>query len=346
MQTGVAGTGVVGLIRGGHPGKTVLLRADMDALKLQEDTGVSYHSQVPGVMHACGHDGHTAGLLGAAMILNECRAELRGNIKLVFQPAEEDEGGALPMIEAGVLMDPPMDAAFACHLWGTLQEGAVEVREGALMASPDTFEITLTGKGGHAGMPHLAIDPVVMAAQVIDQTQTVISRRKDPLEPAVISFTMIHGGNTHNVIPNQVKLGGTIRTFDAEVRRWIPQAMESVLRSVTEANGGSYSFQVNKKYPPLINDRAMTDLAERAAAKIVGTGNVRRRVHPNMGGEDFAYFAQAVPSSFFFVGIAPDEEKPVLHHHPRFQWDDRNLLDSMSILAQAAADYLAAADKP
>lgn len=340
VQTGIARTGVVALIRGAMPGKTVLLRADMDALRIQEAAAVEYRSQTEGMMHACGHDGHIAGLLGAAMILNELKNEISGNIKLVFQPAEEEQGGALPMIEEGVLENPSVDAAFACHLWGTVQEGNVEVREGALMAAPDSFDITITGRGGHAAIPNQTIDPVIMATHVINQIQTVISRRKDPLVPAVISFTMIHGGDSYNVIPNEVKLGGTIRTFEPEIRNWIPQTMESIIESVTESFGGSYSFNVTRNYPPLINDGAMTSLVEHSAAKIVGSGNVHRRALPTMGGEDFAYFAQAVPSSFYFVGIAPDKKEPVIHHHPKFQWKDRNLMVSMQIMAQIAVDYL------
>lgn len=222
VQTGIAKTGVVGLIKGGKPGKTVLLRAGMDALKVNEAADVPYKSMVPGIMHACGHDGHTAGLLGAAMILNDIRDELEGNVKVLFQPAEEEDGGALPMIQEGVMENPKVNAAFGCHLWGNLPEGKVQFKKGGLMASPDAFDITIIGKGGHAAMPQLSIDPVVMAAQVIDQTQAVISRRKSPLVPAVISFTMVHGGEAYNVIPNKVELAGTIRTLDHETRKWIP----------------------------------------------------------------------------------------------------------------------------
>jgi len=291
VQTGIAKTGVVGLIKGGKPGPTVLLRADMDALKVDEEADVPYKSTVPGVMHACGHDGHTAGLLGAAMILNEIKDEIAGNIKLVFQPAEEDAGGALPMIQAGVLENPKVDAAFGCHLMGTVQANIIEVKKGPLMASPDTFDITIIGKGGHASMPHLAIDPVTIAAQVINELQTLVSRRINPLLPAVISLTTIHGGTVHNVIPNTVEMSGTIRTFDKSVRDWIPEAMESVIKHVTQANGASYTFKVNKKFPPLINDDQMTDIAEKAAAKVVGQSNVRHAALPAMGAEDFAYFA-------------------------------------------------------
>lgn len=342
VQSGIAETGVVGLIRGGRPGRTVLLRADMDALPIQEAAPVDYRSEIPGRMHACGHDGHTAGLLGVAMILQELRDEISGNIKLLFQPAEEDTGGALPMIEAGVMADPPVDAAFGCHLWGSLPAGYVEFKKGALMASPDSFEITLTGRGGHAAMPHRAIDPVIMAAQVIEQTQTVISRRLDPLLPAVISITMIHGGKAHNVIPDEVTLAGTIRTFDPAVRDWIPQVFEEIIRGVTQSHGGSYTFRVDRRYPPLINDEDMTDLAAAAAGRILGALQVRWAERPTMGGEDFAYFAEAVPGCFWFVGIAPGDDVTVNHHQPLFQWSDQNLLPLMQTLAQTALDFLSA----
>lgn len=339
-QTGIAKTGVVGLIRGAAQGPTVLLRADMDALLLQEEAEVPYKSQIPGIMHACGHDGHTAGLLGAAMILNEMKDQLKGNVKLVFQPAEENEGGALPMIEAGVMENPKVDAAFGCHLWGNLKEGQIQLKRGPMMASPDMFKIKITGKGGHASAPHLAIDPIVISAQIINEFQTLISRRKDPVKPAVITVSTIHGGETHNIIPNTVEMSGTIRVFDKEVRKWIPEAMESVVRHVTEANGASYDFYVEKRFPPLINDNTMTELVEKSAVKLFGRERVEWTETPNMGGEDFAYFAEHVPSAFFFVGIAPDEATLVSHHHPKFAWNDDNLKVSMLTMAQVAIDYL------
>lgn len=341
VQSGVAKTGVVALIRGQYPGKTVLLRADMDALRIQEEVDIDYRSEVDGLMHACGHDGHMANLLGVAMILNDLKSEIRGNIKLIFQPAEESsDGGALPMIAEGVLENPKVDAAFACHLWGTVPEGVIEVREGAFMAAPDFFKAKIIGRGGHGAMPEQTIDPIVLAAQVIEQTQTIVSRKKNPLIPAVISFTMIHGGDFYNVIPNEVELGGTFRTFDAQTRQWIPEALESVLKGVTESNGGSYSLDIMWRCPALINDVTMTKLVKEAAEKIVGKQNVRRCAQPNMGGDDFAYIAESVPSSYFFVGIAPNENEILIHHHPKFQWDDRNLLISMEVLSQVALDFL------
>jgi amidohydrolase len=294
-------------------------------------------------MHACGHDGHTAGLLMAGMILHELRDELPGAVKLMFQPAEETVGGALPMIEAGVLEDPRVDAAFGCHLWGNVPAGKVCVKEGPLMASPDEFNITLYGKGGHGAMPHTAVDPVIMAAETVMQFQTIISRRRNPLDPAVISICMIRGGETHNVIPGRVDMTGTIRTLSRELRDFIPLEMERILRGITLAAGGSYSFKVEKRYPPLVNDPGVTALVRGAAEKIVGKENLIEAAEPNMGGEDFAYLAERVPGSFFLVGIA-GEEGPMPHHSPRFRWDDEVLKISSACLAQCAVDFLLAGE--
>ncbi len=340
VKRNVAKTGVVGLIKGKYPGKTVLLRADMDALLIEEEADIPYKSQVPGKMHACGHDGHTAGLLGAAMILNELRDELHGNVKLIFQPAEENQGGALPMIEEGVLDNPKVDAAFACHLWGSIKEGTVHVKHGYAMAAPDIFRLKVIGKGGHAAMPHLTVDPIMISMQVMNSMQMIISRKVNPLQPAVLSFTSIHGGTTHNVIPNEVEIMGTIRSFDKELREWIPQTMENVLKGITESQGASYQFELIKRYPPLFNNHEMTDLVSNSVAKIIGEENVLEAPEANMGGEDFAYFAERVPSSFYFVGIAPNAEEAVSHHHPKFAWDDKNLLIVSQTLAQIAFDSL------
>lgn len=340
VTTNVAKTGVVGLIKGKYPGKTVLLRADMDALPIQEEADISYKSRIPNRMHACGHDGHTSGLLGAAMILNEIKDELHGNVKLVFQPAEEDEGGAKPMIDEGILENPKVDAAFGCHVWGSIPEGDIHIKHGAMMAAPDKFIFKVIGKGGHGAMPHTCIDPIIIAVQAINSMQYIISRRINPLEPAVISYCSIHGGENHNVIPNEVEVIGTIRTFDEDLRKWIPSAMESILKSTAECQGADYVFEYLEKFPALINDNKMTDLVSNSLSKIVGKNHVIELPEPTMGGEDFAYFTQRVPSSFFFVGIAKDKGNLVSHHHPKFEWDDNNLATIAMGLAQVAVDFL------
>lgn len=339
-QTGIARTGVLGIVEGAKPGKTVLLRADMDALEMSEETGLEYASREPGLMHACGHDGHTAGLLLCAMALSEMRGEMRGNVKLMFQPAEETEGGALPMIREGILENPKVDAAFGCHLWGHAREGTVLIKSGPAMAAPDEFRIKIIGRGGHGAMPHTAVDPVVIAAQAINGFQAIASRGINPLEPAVISVCSISGGTAHNIIPESVRMVGTIRTFDQKLREWIPRAMEALVSGLAGAAGGRCEFEFLQLYPPLINDEGMTDLARNSIAKVIGPENVLPMGEPSMGGEDFAYLCQRVPSSFFFVGIAKDLERPALHHNPKFCWDDGVLRVSAASLCQIALDFL------
>lgn len=340
VQKNVAKTGVVGLIEGKYPGKTVLLRADMDALKIQEQADVEYKSKIDGMMHACGHDGHVAGLLGAAMILNELKDNLHGNVKLVFQPAEERDGGALPMIEEGVLENPKVDAAFAAHLWGYLNEGEVHLKEGPMMASPDIFNIKVIGKGGHGAVPQEAIDPIVITCQIVNSLQTIVSRKINPLDPVVITCGRIQGGDCHNVIPNEVELEGTIRTFNEETRNWVPKVMEDLIRGITTSQGAAYEFKYEPKYPALINDKDMTSFAKESLKKVVGEENVFDLKEPNMGGEDFAYFAQKVPSAFIFVGIANNKSEPVIHHNPYFKWDSKNVGILAQSLSQIAIDYL------
>lgn len=340
VQKNVAKTGVVGLIEGKYPGKTVLLRADMDALKIQEQADVEYKSKIDGMMHACGHDGHVAGLLGAAMILNELKDNLHGNVKLVFQPAEERDGGALPMIEEGVLENPKVDAAFAAHLWGYLNEGEVHLKEGPMMASPDIFNIKVIGKGGHGAVPQEAIDPIVITCQIVNSLQTIVSRKINPLDPVVITCGRIQGGDCHNVIPNEVELEGTIRTFNEETRNWVPKVMEDLIRGITTSQGAAYEFKYEPKYPALINDKYMTSFAKESLKKVVGEENVFDLKEPNMGGEDFAYFAQKVPSAFIFVGIANNKSEPVIHHNPYFKWDSKNVGILAQGLSQIAIDYL------
>lgn len=340
VQKNVAKTGVVGLIEGKYPGKTVLLRADMDALKIQEQADVEYKSKIDGMMHACGHDGHVAGLLGAAMILNELKDNLHGNVKLVFQPAEERDGGALPMIEEGVLENPKVDAAFAAHLWGYLNEGEVHLKEGPMMASPDIFNIKVIGKGGHGAVPQESIDPIVITCQIVNSLQTIVSRKINPLDPVVITCGRIQGGDCHNVIPNEVELEGTIRTFNEETRNWVPKVMEDLIRGITTSQGAAYEFKYEPKYPALINDKYMTSFAKESLKKVVGEENVFDLKEPNMGGEDFAYFAHKVPSAFIFVGIANNKSEPVIHHNPYFKWDSKNVGILAQSLSQIAIDYL------
>lgn len=336
----VAKTGVVGLIKGGYPGKTVALRADMDALRINEEGDYEFKSKNPGVMHACGHDGHTASLLGVAMMLNEIKDELHGNVKLIFQPAEEVEGGALPMIKEGVLENPKVDAVFGGHLWGSIEEGKVAVKHGAMMASPDIFTIKIHGKGGHAGVPHASVDPVPIMAQVITALQTIVSRKNDPTNPLVISCCNVHSGECHNAIPTEALIQGTVRTLNNDTRDFAEETIEKFVKGIVESQGASYEFEFIRQFPPLVNDKNMADVLEKAAKKIVGDENVFELATPSMGGEDFAFYTEEVPSSFAFVGMTKDVENPILHHNAKFAWEDNNMKNLAQTLAQVAIDFL------
>ena len=336
----VAKTGVVGLIKGGYPGKTVALRADMDALRINEEGDYEFKSKNPGVMHACGHDGHTASLLGVAMMLNEIKDELHGNVKLIFQPAEEVEGGALPMIKEGVLENPKVDAVFGGHLWGSIEEGKVAVKHGAMMASPDIFTIKINGKGGHAGVPHASVDPVPIMAQVITALQTIVSRKNDPTNPLVISCCNVHSGECHNAIPTEALIQGNVRTLNNETRDFAEETIEKFVKGIVESQGASYEFEFIRQFPPLVNDKNMADVLEKAAKKIVGDENVFELATPSMGGEDFAFYTEEVPSSFAFVGMTKDVENPILHHNAKFAWEDNNMKNLAQTLAQVAIDFL------
>lgn len=342
VKTNIAKTGVIGLIKGKYPGKTVLLRADMDALKVQEETDIEFKSKVPGVMHACGHDGHTAGLLGAAMILNELKDELHGNVKLMFQPDEEIQGGAKPMIDEGVLENPTVDAAFGAHLWGGVKEGKAGVKHGPMMASPDIFNIKIIGKGGHGGVPQASIDPIPIMSQVINSFQTIVSRKNNPLKPLVISCCYVKSGveNCHNAIPTEALIGGTVRTFDEETRVFAEKSLEEMLKGITTCQGATYEYEYIRQFPPLVNDDKMTDLAATSISKVIGSENVFELEEPSMGGEDFAYIAQSVPSAFVFVGISEDKNHPILHHNSKFSWDDKHMKVLSKSLSQIAIDYL------
>ena len=336
----VAKTGVVGLIKGGYSGKTVALRADMDALRINEEGDYEFKSKNPGVMNACGHDGHTASLLGVAMMLNEIKDELHGNVKLIFQPAEEVEGGALPMIKEGVLENPKVDAVFGGHLWGSIEEGKVAVKHGAMMASPDIFTIKIHGKGGHAGVPHASVDPVPIMAQVITALQTIVSRKNDPTNPLVISCCNVHSGECHNAIPTEALIQGTVRTLNNDTRDFAEETIEKFVKGIVESQGASYEFEFIRQFPPLVNDKNMADVLEKSAKKIVGDENVFELATPSMGGEDFAFYTEEVPSSFAFVGMTKDVENPILHHNAKFAWEDNNMKNLAQTLAQVAIDFL------
>ena len=341
VESGIYHTGVCGLLRNSDNKneKTILLRADMDALPIQENTGMPYSSNNDGVMHACGHDGHIAILIGVAVLLNKLKNEFKGNVKFVFQPAEEAEGGAKGMIEEGVLENPKVDAALGLHLWGTSLRGVVEYKSGPFMASPDKFSLRILGDGGHAAQPEKSIDPIPIATAVVDQFQNIISRRTDPLESAVISVCHIEGGDTHNVIPDEVFIEGTVRSLVPEVRDKLPEYMEKAIEKVTSIYGADYDFDYEYRFPPLINDKNMTEILSKSAKKIIGDNRVRELKKANMGGEDFSYFAEAVPANFFYLGMAPSEDEVIKHHQAKFDVDDSVLKEGIAVMVQAVIDY-------
>lgn len=341
VRENVGITGVVGILWGKYPGRTILLRADMDCLELQEQNEVDYKSEYAGRMHACGHDAHTTWVLGAAKILASLRDQLHGNVKFLFQPAEETEGGAKPMIEDGALEDPQVDAAIGAHVWPSVDVGKVGVKYGPMMASPDVVRITITGKGGHGAEPHNCIDPISIGCQVYMAFQTIISRRISPLEPAVLTISQFQAGTAHNIIPDKVEMVGTVRTFSSEMKEKMRSMMEAVLKSITEANGATYKFEYIPHYPPVINDAGMTALVEDAAKEILGDDNVVRLDQPTMGAEDFSYFQQKVPGTYFNIGTF-NAEKGITTplHNPQFNIDETILHKAAAVLANCAVRFL------
>ncbi|WP_404275850.1 amidohydrolase [Exiguobacterium undae] len=337
VRTGVGGRGVVGTIRGGQPGKTVALRADFDALPIQDEKEVDYRSTVPGAMHACGHDGHTATLLAVAEILVGQKEHLAGNVVLIHQHAEEVvPGGARDMIADGCL--DGVDVIFGTHLWSTTKLGTIGYRVGPVMAAADKFELTLFGRGGHGAKPHETIDAVVLGATVVKELQSIVSRRLDPLQQAVLTIGTLHAGNTFNVIADSAELTGTIRTFDPLVADQIVREMERTIKGVCDAAGATYAFRYERGYPAVVNHPAETELVRAVASDVVGADQVFE-IAPTMGGEDFAYYLQQVPGTFFFTGAGDETFYP--HHHPKFDFEEQAMQYAARILIEATKRYLA-----
>ncbi len=339
VRTGVGERGVVGKIRGGKPGRTVALRADFDALPIQDEKEVSYKSKVPGVMHACGHDGHTATLLGVAKVLSEMREQLSGNIVLIFQHAEEQEpGGAIAMIEDGCLEG--VDVIFGSHLASILPLGLVATRKGPLLAASDNFEVTISGYGGHGATPHLTVDSIIVAVQVINQLQLLVSRRVDPLQAAVLSIGSFHAGQAPNVIPDRAVFTGTVRTLTPETRDLMERELRAIVEGVSTTLQAKAEIEYVRGYPPLRNHDEETDFFMNVAVNELGADRVID-VPGNMGGEDFAYYLQHVPGVYFFTGAGkaePNADYP--HHHPRFDFDERALLVAGNMLLSLVYNYL------
>jgi amidohydrolase len=339
IDRGLAGTGVVGTIRRGN-GPVIGVRADMDALHVHEANGFGHKSQNDGKMHACGHDGHTTMLLGAARYLAEA-GRFSGTVHFIFQPAEETEGGGRKMIEDGLFKKFPVQAVYGMHNWPGTPVGRFAVRAGPMLAATDTFEITVTGKGGHAAMPHTGIDPIVAAAQIVTSLQTIASRNIHPVDSAVVSVTQIHAGDAWNVIPEQVLLRGTARSFKPAVRDAVEARMKQIVDGVAAAHGATANFMYKRNYPPTVNHERETEIAARVAADVVGEANVDRNPMPTMGGEDFAFMLEQKPGCYIFIGNGPSDGGRVLHS-PHYDFNDEILPIGASYWARLVETVLPA----
>ncbi len=331
-------TGCVGIIKGGQPSdRVVALRADIDALAMQEEGEAKkeFISQNEGVAHCCGHDAHTANLLGTAHILTECRDEIEGTVLLVFQPGEENlPGGGRLLCETGYLQDKGVDVIYGLHTNPNLQPGHIALRKGPLMARPDEIEIEIIGAGGHAASPHRAIDPIVLAAEAVNQLQTIVSRSIDPTEPAVVTIGKIEGGTAHNIIPEKVSMVGTVRTFSEETAMLIKNRIEHILKGVTEGAGARYTFNFKEGYPAVINTPEFTDIVTETAGKLLGAQQVHLLENPIMAGEDFAFYQQEFPGVFFFLGSGSEQaDSQWSWHHPKYNVDEQCLKTGAALMA-------------
>ncbi|MEY2978868.1 MAG: M20 metallopeptidase family protein [Prochlorotrichaceae cyanobacterium] len=338
-EVGVAETGVVATIPGQHPGKVLAIRADMDGLPVQELNEAPYRSQIPGQMHACGHDGHVAIALGTAYYLSQ-NPDFRGTVKLIFQPAEEGPGGAKPMIEAGVLQNPTVDAIVGLHLWNNLPLGTVGVRSGPLMAAVESFEVTLQGRGGHGAMPHQTVDAIVVGAQVVNALQAIVSRNVDPVQSAVVTVGAFNAGQKTNIIADQAHLKGTVRYFNPQYEGFFAKRIEGTIAGICQAHGASYQLNYQPLYPPLINDDRMTHFIRSVAESVLETPAGIVPDCQTMGGEDMSFFLQAVPGCYFFLGTANLSlglSHP--HHHPRFDFDETALAWGVELFVRCVEQF-------
>jgi amidohydrolase len=333
--TRVAKTGVLGILRGALPGKTIALRADMDALPIVESSGEPFSSEIHGKMHACGHDAHTAMLLGAAISLAREKERLAGTIKFFFQPAEEGPGGAKPMIEAGVMQG--VDAVAMIHVWPTLPAGTIGIRRGPATASCDDFDIEIRGRGGHGGYPHLSVDTIPIAAEIVGALQRIASREVDPLDSIVVAIGQIQGGYRRNVIADVTKLSGTVRCLNETVRATIPARIERVVRGICEAHRATHELKFELGYPSVQNDIALADRIAVIAQGAAGIPAVVTLDRPTMGAEDFSYFAQVAPGCMIRLGVgSPGDKTPAMLHSPAFRLDEAALTSGVALFRALA----------
>jgi amidohydrolase len=343
VKENVGGLGVVGLLEGSSPGKTVALRADIDAVSVPEETGVPYASKHPGVMHACGHDGHTAMLLGVAYILREMLDQIPGSIKLIFQPAEEGPGGARPMIADGVLENPKVDVIFGLHIGGLwdIPSGYIGVKKGPMMAGANRFVVNIHGKAGHAAMPHRTVDSICIASHVVSALQTIVSRNVNPLEPAVISIGSLRAGTGFNIVAENAEIKGTMRYFKEEVGQENRNRILRIASGIAESLGGNATVEFLPGYPPLINDDSVTAFFQRVVENLFGKDRVIEIIEPSLGADDMAYFLKEVPGTYFALGsVGKTEGVAYSHHHPKFNIDEDVLWMGSAALAAAAFEWL------
>jgi amidohydrolase len=342
-KSDVGGHGVVGLIEGGGQGNTIALRADMDGLAIREETGLPFAS-TNGKMHACGHDAHTAMLLGAAKILYSCRNQFTGKVKLIFQPGEEGPGGAKPMIDDGVLENPKVEAIIGLHCGAIFKEigvGQVGISYGSSMACIDRFLIKIKGSGCHGAMPDTGVDPIVITGQILTALQTIVSRETKPVNPTVVSIGKIHGGSAYNIIPDEVELEGTIRSVKQDDREKIARRLEEIVAGITKGMRGDYEYRYIFGYPPLVNNVQFTRFFVRSARKIVAEKDIIEILYPTMAGEDMAFFLERVPGTYFFLGAGNIAKNIVYpHHSSRFDVDEDVFWIGSALLAQVAVDWL------
>ena len=340
VTRGVAGTGVVGLLRGANPGPTVLLRVDIDALPIQEPKDREYTSQVDGVMHACGHDGHTAVGLVVADLLSQYKDSIKGQVKFAFQPAEEIMSGAQMMIDEGVMKDPAVDQVLSFHLWSGLPVGQVVAQPGPIFSSADEIKISVHGIGGHGGMPHLSVDPILISCHVVTALQTILSREVQPTQAAVLGFGSIHGGTAFNVVSDQVELVGTVRTLDDSVREFVLRRAEEISTAVAEGFRGEARFEHVRGAPAVLNDAKVARLVAEVAAPIVGEENVVTIAPPQVG-DDATYFLREAPGCYFLVGCGNDERGITASHHSQhFDIDEASLPIATQIFTEATLRYV------
>jgi len=339
VKTQVGGRGVIGILKGGKPGKTIALRADFDALPIQDEKEVEYKSKIPGVMHACGHDLHTSALLGTAKVLSEVRESLEGTVIFIHQFAEEQiPGGAQAMIQDGCL--DGVDAIYGVHVWSSLPIGTIGFIEGPAMAAGDSFEINIQGKGGHGAKPHTTIDAISVGGQIINNLQQIVSREVDPLKPAVVTVGTFHSGQAFNIIADKASITGTVRTFDEDIRDQIENAVNRIVQKTCEATRSSAEVKYQRGYPPVYNHREHVQRAERLAVDIIGRENIKHPL-PSMGMEDFAYYLKEIPGAFLFVGGGNDligANYP--HHHPMFNADEQSMLYTGKLFLSIVLDFL------